>query len=469
MLGKLNIAVIQDLSHDHLIAFFKQHENEQWACLLDSCQQTSMGGRFDIMAYAPSLTYQFTQGTHKLSGPCVASFSTNICETTKNPFEVLSNLHAQFAQLIDITDITHIPSDIPFLVGALAAFSYDTNISSDNILDGKPNQYEMDDINVGFYTSSVIYDNQSGLTYICSIYPDVITSIQNTLKCIDIASISATAFSLTSKWQSNVTEQEYSQNLSKIHDYLHAGDCYQVNYAQRFNANYQGSEFSAYETLREVNKAPFSAFFRLPNSCILSLSPERLLQLKDQHVETKPIKGTRKRSIDPIEDKRLANELLSSEKDKAENLMIVDLLRNDISKHCMPHSVKVPKLFALESYPAVHHMVSTVIGTLKPSSSPYDLLEGAFPGGSITGAPKVRAMQIIQELEPDKRAIYCGSVGYIGIRYDMDTNICIRTLLAEKNTLYCWGGGGIVIDSQAADEYQESLHKLAKILPILNS
>jgi para-aminobenzoate synthetase component 1 len=149
--------------------------------------------------------------------------------------------------------------------------------------------------------------------------------------------------------------------------------------------------------------------------------------------------------------------------------MIVDLLRNDLSKHCRPNSVEVPALFALESYPAVHHMVSTVQGKLKQQSSIYSLLKGAFPGGSITGAPKVRAMQIIQELEPDKRAIYCGSIGYFGIRNDMDTNICIRTLLAENNQLYCWAGGGIVIDSNVDEEYQESKDKVAKIIPILSN
>ena len=191
------------------------------------------------------------------------------------------------------------------------------------------------------------------------------------------------------------------------------------------------------------------------------------MQVKGKQVETKPIKGTRKRDKDPERDSALSEELLGSEKDKAENLMIVDLLRNDLSKHCEPHSVTVPQLFALESYPAVHHMVSTVLGTLKQRVSPLLLLKGAFPGGSITGAPKLRAMQIIAELEPDKRSIYCGSIGYIGVKNDMDTNICIRTVLAENNHLYCWAGGGIVLDSDIESEYQESLDKVARILPIL--
>jgi para-aminobenzoate synthetase component 1 len=270
-----------------------------------------------------------------------------------------------------------------------------------------------------------------------------------------------------SHWLANQTESEYRQKLQKVDDYLHSGDCYQINFSQRFEATYQGSEWQAYQLLRDVNKAPFSSFIRLENSCILSVSPERFLQVKGGMVETKPIKGTRKRAQNSEDDRKLSEELLSSEKDRAENLMIVDLLRNDLSKHCEPHSVVVPALFKLESYPAVHHMVSTILGRLKATSSPIKLLKGAFPGGSITGAPKHRAMQIIQELEPDKRSIYCGSIGYIGIRDDMDTSICIRTVLAENNHLYCWAGGGIVLDSDIASEYQESLDKVAKILPIL--
>jgi para-aminobenzoate synthetase component 1 len=264
-----------------------------------------------------------------------------------------------------------------------------------------------------------------------------------------------------------MSETQYRAGIASIDNYLRAGDCYQINFAQRFSASYIGSEWLAYQHLTKVNKAPFSSFMRFEQSCVLSLSPERFISVKHRKVVTKPIKGTRKRSEDPDIDAQLASALLTSEKDRAENLMIVDLLRNDLSKHCKPHSVQVPHLFQLESYPAVHHMVSTVVGELKAGSNPFDLLAGAFPGGSITGAPKVRAMQIIQELEPDKRSVYCGSIGYVGIRQDMDTNICIRTLLAEHQTLHCWAGGGIVLDSEAMDEYQESFHKVAKILPVL--
>ena len=208
---------------------------------------------------------------------------------------------------------------------------------------------------------------------------------------------------------------------------------------------------------------------KLANSSIASISPERFLKVVNKIVETKPIKGTRPRFADKEEDAASASSLLTAEKDRAENLMIVDLLRNDISKHCVPHSVTVPSLFALESYEAVHHLVSTVTGVLHDNVSPLKLLASAFPGGSITGAPKIRAMEVIDELEIHRRNIYCGSMFYMGFREDLDSSICIRTLLAEKEQIHCWAGGGIVLDSVPEDEFQETLDKVSKILPVLSS
>jgi para-aminobenzoate synthetase component 1 len=259
----------------------------------------------------------------------------------------------------------------------------------------------------------------------------------------------------------------YSQKFDQVQNYLKSGDCYQINLAQRFEASYSGDEWQAYLTLRSKNAAPFSAFLRLPQGAVLSLSPERFLQLKAGQVETKPIKGTRPRFADAQLDKQSAYELQTAPKDRAENVMIVDLLRNDLGKHCVPGSVKVPALFAIESFPAVHHLVSTITGTLSPSADACDLLRGAFPGGSITGAPKVRAMQIIAELEPNSRSVYCGAVGYINSSGNMDSNIAIRTLVMAQGKAYCWAGGGIVADSQVDAEYAETFHKVNKILPLL--
>ncbi|MFV0577025.1 MAG: aminodeoxychorismate synthase component I, partial [Vibrio sp.] len=283
-----------------------------------------------------------------------------------------------------------------------------------------------------------------------------------------------TPFVLMSDWQSNMSKATYIEKFNKIQEYLRSGDCYQINLTQRFKAQYQGSEWMAYLTLEDANHAPFSAFIRTDETALLSISPERLLELKPDPdskqniIETKPIKGTRPRSKDPIEDAELANELKNAEKDQAENLMIVDLLRNDVGRVAQAGTVSVPELFAIESFPAVHHLVSTIRAILKPEYSACDLLRACFPGGSITGAPKVRAMEIIEELEPNRRNAYCGSIGYISRCGRMDTNITIRTLVAYKNHLHAWAGGGIVADSEAEAEYQETLDKLSKILPILS-
>ena len=264
-----------------------------------------------------------------------------------------------------------------------------------------------------------------------------------------------------------MTKPEYLQKFEQIQQYLQSGDCYQINLAQRFSANYQGDEWQAYLRLRVRNAAPFSAFIRLTDCAILSISPERFIEVNQRRVETKPIKGTKPRFANPQDDKQSAEALQNSPKDRAENVMIVDLLRNDLGKVCSPGTVKVPSLFAIESFPAVHHLVSTITGELAPQHQAIDALAAAFPGGSITGAPKVRAMQIIEELEPHRRNIYCGSIGYLSVHGHMDTNIAIRTLVCANNTIYAWAGGGIVADSNGESEYQETFDKVGKILPVL--
>jgi para-aminobenzoate synthetase component 1 len=274
-------------------------------------------------------------------------------------------------------------------------------------------------------------------------------------------------FSLNAPFKSNMNSASYSERFSRIIDYIKAGDCYQVNLAQRFSAPCQGDSWEAYQALRIKAPTPFSAYLTTPFGNLLCLSPERFIQVKNGRVETKPIKGTRPRGDSAENDETLRIELLQSTKDRAENLMIVDLLRNDLGKTCAIGSVKVPKLFDIESYANVHHMVTTITGELKNTEDAVDLLEGSFPGGSITGAPKLRAMEIIEELEPQRRSAYCGSIGYIDFSGRMDTNICIRTLVEKDQQLHCWAGGGIVADSQCADEYQETFTKVNNLIRTL--
>jgi para-aminobenzoate synthetase component 1 len=275
-----------------------------------------------------------------------------------------------------------------------------------------------------------------------------------------------TGFRITSDVKSNMTREEYGQAFNKIKQYIRDGDCYQVNLSQRFSADFEGNTWSAYLQLRNVNPAPYAAYLNLPSGAVLSSSPERFLRVSGNQVETKPIKGTIRRSVFAYEDKELAVCLLESEKDRAENLMIVDLLRNDISKSCEAGSVVVPKLFALETYATVHHLVSTITGRLAKNKHALDLFRGCFPGGSITGAPKLRSMEIIEELEPHRRSIYCGSIIHIGFDGNMDSNICIRTLTKYKDKLYFNAGGGIVWDSRVDAEYKECFDKAAAMLQL---
>src|SRR5690606_15432494 len=268
-----------------------------------------------------------------------------------------------------------------------------------------------------------------------------------------------TAFRTTSALVSNMTRSGYLAAFERIMRYIDAGDCYQVNLAQRFEACASGDPWSARRARRAANPAPHGAYLNLPFAQVLSASPERFLEVRGARVRTRPIKGTRPRAAGAQLDALRARELQQSAKDRAENLMIVDLLRNDLAKSCRPGSVQVPQLFQVETFASVHHLVSTVTGEVAPGRDAIDLLRGCFPGGSITGAPKVRAMQIIEELEPHRRGVYCGSIGYIGYDGAMDSNIAIRTLVYRAGVARFWAGGGIVADSVAADEYQETLDK----------
>ena len=260
---------------------------------------------------------------------------------------------------------------------------------------------------------------------------------------------------------SNFTHENYLRAVQKIIDYIFAGDIFEANLSQRFQAMLPKnlSSWQLYCQLRQTNPAPFSSFLNFGDTIIASASPERFLQCQNGLIETRPIKGTRKRSANPIEDKKLAAALIQSEKDNAENVMIVDLMRNDLSRVCDDHSVKTTQLCGLESFANVHHLVSVVEGRLSPNKTPVDVLKATFPGGSITGAPKIRAMEIIAELEPHVRGPYCGAIGYMGFDGSMDTSIVIRTYAIKNNMVTFSAGGAIVSDSDPEQEYEETLTK----------
>ncbi len=442
---------------------FKHYASKPWSILLDSAEAKHTSGQFDIFVADPVATLVVNGDT------CEVHRTASQTKTLKgDPFKVLGSLLDDYLPKA-LKNVSHESPDLPFKAGALGYFGYDLGRQFEVLPNISEQAYHAADMAIGIYTWSIIKDCKSGQFYLFSLndFPSPKAIELENLNIENAIEQDQLYFSLNTPWQSNMTTQEYLTKFDAIQGYLNAGDCYQVNLAQRFSAKYSGSTWQAYLALRKANQAPFSAYINLAETSILSISPERFLSVKDNAVETKPIKGTRPRCQDVEEDKLQIKHLEESEKDRAENLMIVDLLRNDLSKSCEDHSIKVPKLFAIETFEAVHHLVSTVEAKLKPEFDALDLLRGAFPGGSITGAPKIRAMQIIDELEPQRRNIYCGSIGYISYNGDMDTSICIRTLLCENQYIYCWAGGGIVVDSNGADEYQESLDKVSKILPVL--
>jgi para-aminobenzoate synthetase component 1 len=266
---------------------------------------------------------------------------------------------------------------------------------------------------------------------------------------------------------SNFSWSSYLETVRRAVEYVHAGDCFQVNIAQRLLCSWTGSPLDLYGRLRECNPAPFAGYFDLGEFAVASASPERFLRVENGWVESRPIKGTRPRSPTPAADAAVAAELAAAGKDRAENVMIVDLLRNDLGRVCEYGSVRVPEVCRVESYRFVHHLVSVVTGKLRPERTAFDLLRSAFPGGSVTGAPKVRALEIISELEPTERGPYCGCLGYVGFNGGMDVNILIRTFTIGKGWVQFPVGGGIVADSCPAREYEETLHKAAGMLSAL--
>jgi para-aminobenzoate synthetase component 1 len=268
--------------------------------------------------------------------------------------------------------------------------------------------------------------------------------------------------------RSSFSREAYLEAVERVREYIFAGDIFQANLSQRLEAPLDEPAWELYKRLRAINPAPFAAYIETGEATIMSASPERFLRVStDRTVETRPIKGTSPRGIGPEHDAALGQALIESEKDRAENLMIVDLLRNDLSRVCVPGTVRVPELFLLENYPTVHHLVSTVVGVLPPKADAIDLLQASFPGGSITGAPKVRAMEIIAELEPSRRGVYCGSIGYLSATGALDTSIVIRTYLALERRVYFSVGGGIVADSDPTAEYEETLTKARALIAAL--
>lgn len=365
-------------------------------------------------------------------------------------------------------------TDLPFIGGAVGYLSYDLANYIERLPNNSVDDISCYDLYFGFYNLIIVCDNLYKKTYIAT--PDIDIKIEekiakDVLKKISEAKVDSICYEhrdfKSTILKSNFTKEKFKNSVRKIKNYIKNGDVYQVNLTQRFSGTTELSSYELYRDLRKISPAPFGAYLNFDSFHILSNSPERFIKCFDNKIQTRPIKGTRHRGKDKIEDLKLQDELLNSEKDKAELLMIVDLQRNDLGKISKVGTVKVPELFVIEPYANVNHLVATVEGELEEGKSCIDIIKATFPGGSITGAPKIRAMEIIDELENTKRNVYTGSLGYIGFDGSMDLNIAIRTIIKKDDNLYFQVGGGITWDSNEEDEYNETLYKAKSIMKAL--
>jgi para-aminobenzoate synthetase component 1 len=448
---------ITELAHwDEVARRFRTLAALPWATWLDSA--AGAGDRFDILVADPYVTLRTRGVTTEVATRHGASKRSQ-----RSPFELVRE---------QLGDVVAGAPGLPFVGGAVGYFGYDLGRRLERIPSIAAADIAMPDLAIGLYDWAVVVDHAARRTWLVGNGRDAQTFTRWPEL---VARLSAEPppepqpFRVLRVPKPNLDRAEYAAAFRAVQDHIRRGDCYQVNLTQRFEALAEGDAWHAYLRLREINPAPFAAYLDLPDGKIVCSSPERFLRLRDGHVETKPIKGTRPRSKDPVQDRALADELRSSTKDRAENVMIVDLLRNDLGKCCVPGSVRASKLFDIESFASVHQLVSTVEGRLAPGKHALDLVAACFPGGSITGAPKVAAMKIIEELEPQRRSIYCGSIGYIGFDGNMDLNIAIRTLVQRGDRVYTWAGGGVVADSKVDAEYQESLDKAAAMLAVMDT
>ena len=449
---------------------FERIAHLPWPMFLDSGQPKSEYGRFDILVAQPFLT--ITSDEVLVSGRAVikteVSQQGEVTVSEEDGFSVLKRLLAAYS--------VHESSEGPFAGGALGYFSYDLARQLETLPRLSAADKVSPHMQVGLYDWAVVVDHQEKTAALVS-YCLSASTHDNWLDLCRLFEAHSSeqnqavepTFQLKAMPISNMTFSQYSLAFNKIKAYIKGGDCYQVNLALRFAAPAAGNSWLVYKKLRELSPAPFMAYMKFPSWEILSGSPERFLQVRNRHVETRPIKGTRPRAQDAIEDAALAADLQGSTKDQAENLMIVDLLRNDLGKSCEIGSVQADQLFRLQSFANVHHLVSIVRGRLAQGKTAIDLLRACFPGGSITGAPKLRSMQIIEELEPDRRGVYCGAIAYIGFDGNMDSNIAIRTAVYREGDqgegeMSFYAGGGIVSDSLLDEEYAEIQDKASSLL-----
>ncbi|MGU3662957.1 aminodeoxychorismate synthase component I [Methylobacterium sp. A49B] len=431
---------------------------------LDSAMRHDSLGRHSIVAAEPFARFRYRDERAILDGNPVPG----------GPFAALRACLAPYR--ID-PDAEH-----PFPGGAIGYFAYDLGAALERVAAPARRAGLTDDIALNLYDTALVIDHAAGTCRLVATgFPERDPESRQARAAARLARFAdrlgaaepplgtSEAPSEPLAWHSNFDRQGYEEAVEKVRAYIRAGDIYQANIAQRFTADLPAGfdPFALYRRLRATNPATFGAYLELEGLTVASSSPERFIRLDGRHVETRPIKGTARRADNPLDDpeadRAVAEALQASVKERAENVMIVDLLRNDLSRVCKPGSVAVPTLCGLETYANVHHLVSVVTGDLRDGLDALDLLEGTFPGGSITGAPKIRAMDIITEIEGDARELYCGAIGRIGFDGALDTSIAIRTVFMDDRQAVLQAGGGVTLLSEPGPEYDETLAKAARV------
>ncbi|MCJ2131064.1 aminodeoxychorismate synthase component I [Methylobacterium sp. E-045] len=426
---------------------------------LDSAMRHETLGRVSIVAADPFGRFRYAKGRATLDGRPLEGTGLEALRACLAPYRLAGD------------------EGVGFPGGAIGYFAYDLGACLERVTPPSRRAGLTDDIAFNLYDTVLSIDHDSRTCrLIATGFPettDAARAGRARVRLDRFAELLAAGDGGTGKvteaaplaWRSNFTRASYEAAVEKVRDYIRAGDIYQANIAQRFEAALPPGydPFSLYHRLRETNPATFGAYLSFGALTIASSSPERFMKLQGRAVETRPIKGTVRRVEDPAEDRALAEALRANVKERAENIMIVDLLRNDLSRICEPHSVKVPVLCGLESYASVHHLVSVVTGTLREGHDAIDLIAATFPGGSITGAPKLRAMDIITEIEGDARELYCGAIGALGFDGSLDTSIAIRTVFMDETRAVLQAGGGVTLLSDPAAEFEETLTKAARV------
>ncbi|MGB6127663.1 MAG: aminodeoxychorismate synthase component I [Psychrilyobacter sp.] len=436
-------------------------KNGKYPFFLDSGMDNKKLGRYSFIGVDPFLMIK-SEGEK-----VILEEDGNIKTIAGNPLDILQGK-------LDLYRIQR--EEIPFVSGGVGYFSYELAHLMEKLPNTVKKDIDIPEMVMGFYDGVVIIDHRDNKKYIGIAgfkenIEEIRKKIENSINEYQNKSKEEEIKKLVSKSRninSNMSKDYYLSSIKKLKDYIYYGDIYQVNFTQRFECNFEGDPWELYKNLKSINPAPFATYLDFGEGTIVSSSPERYIKLTDGTIETRPMKGTRPRGKTKVEDEKLKEELVNSEKDRAELLMIVDLMRNDISRVSKTGSVNVTELFHLEEYATVLQMVATIQGKLKEELSAVDIIKATFPGGSITGAPKIRAMEIIDELEVTTRNIYTGSIGYISFDGDMDLNIAIRTIVLKDKKAYFQVGGGIVWDSDPYEEYEESLVKGRALMKALN-